>query len=82
MRLGVKVAPGERNAHEESDSGRRRRALITGSRGEWSGHELTSTVNKLQAAAADGKYNIQSNDPDYNPNLDRDGDGVACEKKN
>jgi hypothetical protein len=33
-------------------------------------------------AANDGVYNIQSNDPHYASWLDRDGDGVACEKKN
>ena len=28
---------------------------------------------------ADGRYNIPSNDPAYRPQLDRDGDGLACE---
>jgi hypothetical protein len=30
-------------------------------------------------AHADGRYNIPSNDPAYRPQLDRDGDGLACE---
>jgi Excalibur calcium-binding domain len=30
-------------------------------------------------AHADGRYNIPSNDPAYRPELDRDGDGFACE---
>jgi hypothetical protein len=30
-------------------------------------------------AHADGRYNIPSNDPAYRRQLDRDGDGYACE---
>lgn len=30
-------------------------------------------------AHADGRYNIPSNDPAYRSQLDRDGDGFACE---
>jgi hypothetical protein len=30
-------------------------------------------------AHADGRYNIPSSDPAYRPQLDRDGDGFACE---
>ncbi len=30
-------------------------------------------------AHADGRYNIPSSDPAYRPQLDRDGDGLACE---
>jgi hypothetical protein len=30
-------------------------------------------------AHADGRYNIPSYDPAYRPQLDRDGDGLACE---
>jgi Excalibur calcium-binding domain len=30
-------------------------------------------------AHADGRYNIPSNDPAYRSQLDRDGDGYACE---
>jgi Excalibur calcium-binding domain len=30
-------------------------------------------------AHADGRYNIPSDDPAYRPQLDRDGDGLACE---
>jgi hypothetical protein len=30
-------------------------------------------------AHADGRYNIPSSDPAYRPQLDRDGDGYACE---
>ncbi|HZA11343.1 excalibur calcium-binding domain-containing protein [Mycobacterium sp.] len=33
-----------------------------------------------KAAAADGRYNIGSNDPAYRPQLDRDHDGIACER--
>ena len=31
------------------------------------------------AAAAEGVYNIKVGEPGYEPSLDRDGDGVACE---
>ncbi|MFJ2509356.1 excalibur calcium-binding domain-containing protein [Arthrobacter citreus] len=31
------------------------------------------------AAAAEGVYNIAEGQPGYEPSLDRDGDGVACE---
>jgi hypothetical protein len=27
----------------------------------------------------DGRYNIPKGDPDYQPKLDRDNDGLACE---
>ncbi len=30
-------------------------------------------------AHADGRYNIPSTDPAYRSQLDRDGDGLACE---
>lgn len=30
-------------------------------------------------AAQDGRSNISQGDPGYNADLDRDGDGVACE---
>lgn len=33
------------------------------------------------AAAADGRYNIPRGDPAYSPKLDRDNDGIACERK-
>lgn len=32
------------------------------------------------AAHADGRYNIPRGDPAYNPALDRDGDGIACDR--
>lgn len=32
------------------------------------------------AAHADGRYNIPRGDPSYNPALDRDGDGIACDR--
>ncbi|WP_082157538.1 excalibur calcium-binding domain-containing protein [Kocuria sp. SM24M-10] len=35
-------------------------------------------ANCSEAAAA-GRYNITTRDPGYNADLDRDGDGVACE---
>ncbi len=31
------------------------------------------------AAKADGVCNIPSDSPDYQPKLDRDGDGIGCE---
>lgn len=31
------------------------------------------------AAHQDGRYNIPKGDPDYQPKLDRDNDGIACE---
>ncbi|MEB7503952.1 excalibur calcium-binding domain-containing protein [Arthrobacter koreensis] len=31
------------------------------------------------AAAAEGVYNIAEGQPGYEPSLDRDGDGIACE---
>ena len=31
-------------------------------------------------AHADGRYNIPKGDPAYNPALDRNGDGVACNR--
>jgi Excalibur calcium-binding domain len=31
-------------------------------------------------AHADGRYNIPRGDPAYNPALDRDGDGIACDR--
>ncbi|MGV0792405.1 excalibur calcium-binding domain-containing protein [Mycolicibacterium sp. XJ1819] len=33
-----------------------------------------------KAAAADGRYNIPSDDPAYGPHLDRDDDGIGCER--
>ncbi len=30
-------------------------------------------------AHADGRYSIPTSDPAYRPDLDRDGDGLACE---
>jgi hypothetical protein len=30
-------------------------------------------------AHRDGRYNIPKGDPDYQPKLDRDNDGLACE---
>lgn len=30
-------------------------------------------------AHKDGRYNIPKNDPAYQPKLDRDNDGIACE---
>lgn len=33
-----------------------------------------------KAAAKDGRYNIPSSDPAYGPWLDRDNDGVGCER--
>ena len=32
-----------------------------------------------KAAAADGRYDIPSDDPAYGPRLDRDHDGIGCE---
>ena len=32
-----------------------------------------------KAAAADGRYDIPSNDPAYGPWLDKDNDGIGCE---
>ena len=32
-----------------------------------------------KAAAADGRYDIPSDDPAYGPWLDRDHDGIGCE---
>jgi Excalibur calcium-binding domain len=32
-----------------------------------------------KAAAADGRYDIPSDDPTYGPHLDRDQDGIGCE---
>ncbi|OBA60810.1 calcium-binding protein [Mycobacterium sp. 1100029.7] len=32
-----------------------------------------------KAAAKDGRYNIPRGDPAYQPKLDRDNDGIACE---
>jgi hypothetical protein len=32
-----------------------------------------------KAAAADGRYDIPSDDPAYGPWLDRDQDGIGCE---
>ena len=33
-------------------------------------------------AHADGRYSIPSSDPAYRPDLDLDGDGLACEPSN
>jgi hypothetical protein len=33
-----------------------------------------------EAAHADGRYNIPRGDPAYNPALDRDDDGIACDR--
>jgi Excalibur calcium-binding domain len=35
-----------------------------------------------KTAAKDGRYNIPSDDPAYQPGLDSDNDGIGCEKKN
>lgn len=35
--------------------------------------------NSCAEARADGRHDIPSNDPAYNPKLDRDHDGIACE---
>lgn len=39
----------------------------------------TTPYQSCEEAAKDNRYNILSNDPAYNANLDRDYDGVACE---
>jgi hypothetical protein len=38
--------------------------------------------DKCKDAAADGRFNIPSDDPAYGDWLDSDHDGIACEKKN
>jgi hypothetical protein len=38
-----------------------------------------SPYRNCSEAHADGRYNIPSNDPAYRPQLDRDGDSLACE---
>jgi Excalibur calcium-binding domain len=40
-----------------------------------------SPYKTCKEAAHDGVFNIPKGDPNYDPGLDRDGDGVACEKK-
>jgi hypothetical protein len=35
--------------------------------------------SNCKAAAADGRYDIPSDDPTYGPHLDRDQDGIGCE---
>jgi hypothetical protein len=35
--------------------------------------------DNCKAAAADGRYDIPSDDPAYGPHLDRDQDGIGCE---
>ena len=39
----------------------------------------SSKYGSCKEAAQDGRYNIPKDDPDYDPKLDRDGDGIACE---
>ena len=41
----------------------------------------SSKYGSCKEAAQDGRYNIPKDDPDYDPKLDRDGDGIACEKQ-
>jgi hypothetical protein len=36
--------------------------------------------SNCEEAHADGRYNIPQGDPAYNPALDRDGDGIACDR--
>ena len=38
-----------------------------------------SPYPNCKAAAADGRYDIPSDDPAYGPWLDRDRDGIGCE---
>lgn len=40
---------------------------------------MTTPYATCGEAEADGVYNIPAGDPRYAPNLDRDGDGIACE---
>ncbi|MBO0896739.1 excalibur calcium-binding domain-containing protein [Arthrobacter sunyaminii] len=40
---------------------------------------MTTPYATCGEAAADGVYNIPAGDPLYSPDLDRDGDGIACE---
>jgi hypothetical protein len=40
----------------------------------------SSKYGSCKEAAQDGRYNIPKDDPDYDPKLDRDGDGIACER--
>ncbi|WP_151724084.1 excalibur calcium-binding domain-containing protein [Arthrobacter luteolus] len=40
---------------------------------------VTGAYPNCDAAAAAGVYNIPAGAPGYAPNLDRDGDGIACE---
>lgn len=38
-----------------------------------------SPYPNCKTAAADGRYDIPSDDPAYGPWLDRDNDGIGCE---
>lgn len=40
---------------------------------------MTTPYATCGEAEADGVYNIPAGDPRYAPNLDRDGDGIACD---
>ena len=46
-----------------------------------SGNSTTFKFNSCKAAKAAGYSDMKRGEPGYSTNLDRDGDGIACESK-
>ncbi|BBX25079.1 excalibur calcium-binding domain-containing protein [Mycolicibacterium alvei] len=56
-------------------------ALIGGAIGVAPAAQADPPYRYCKDAYADGKANMTKDDPGYADHLDRDGDGIACEKK-
>ena len=56
-------------------------ALIGGAIGVAPTAQADPPYRYCKDAYADGKFNMTRDDPGYADHLDRDGDGIACEKK-
>lgn len=77
-RDGTYVAPHTRaspNGSRSDNAGSRR-----GSSSSTPSYESGSAYANCSAARAAGRSNIRRGEPGYGPHLDRDGDGLACER--
>lgn len=53
--------------------------IITGTTATAPVATASGPYRNCSEAHRDGRYNIPTGDPDYQPKLDRDNDGFACE---
>lgn len=54
---------------------------VTGAAKKSSGNSTTVKFKSCKAAKAAGYSDMKRGEPGYSSNLDRDGDGIACESK-